>query len=169
MNQENSGIQAGEDNGLVVVRILGKGTHQNSHFLKKYLNHCLEQKKGKIQIDLSACTYMDSTFLGTLAGLGGKMKEKGLPPITLANATERVHGMIDALGIGLLFEMKQTGAPVADGKLEDLQKTAVSQDVKAREMLEAHQKLVEVSRENEAKFKDVIALLREEVSKQTSK
>jgi anti-sigma B factor antagonist len=163
MTEELSGIQAGEENGVVIVRVAGKGTHLNSHFMKKYLNYCLEQKRRDFELDLSQCTYMDSTFLGTLAGFGSKIKERGFPPMKLANATDRVRGMIEGLGIGILFEMVQKEIPSAE--LENLQGGKVSTDIKSREMLEAHENLVKVSHENEAKFRDVISLLREEVAK----
>jgi anti-sigma B factor antagonist len=167
MSAETSGIQAGQENGIVIVRVVGKGTHQNSHFLKKYLHQCLQSNHKNFELELDQCTYMDSTFLGTLAGFGSKLKEKSLPLMKIVNATDRVRGMIEGLGISILFELIQRNAPTQD--LKDLQGGKISVDVKSSEMLEAHETLVKVSHENEAKFRDVISLLKDEVAKKNPK
>lgn len=169
MTEELSGIQAGEINGIIKLRVVGKGTHQNSSFLKKYLLHCLSKKQQNFELELSQCTYMDSTFLGTLAGFGSKLKEQTLPPMKLVNPTDRVKGMIEGLGIGILFDMVQRAEETPPGELNALKKENVSIDTKSKEMLEAHENLVKVSKDNEAKFRDVISLLREEVSKKSTK
>jgi len=164
-HDESSGIQVGERNDTVLVRVEGRGTHLNSHLLKQFLGQCLSENSRSFQIDLSRCTYMDSTFLGMLAGVGGRVLERSLPPIQLLNATERVRDMIDNLGIFHLFEMvRETGPSCALDASRTLT-GKVSAEIKTHDMLEAHEKLVSISPQNEAKFRDVIELLREKTSK----
>ena len=163
MSEQHSGILVGKQGDITIVRIDGKGTHLNSHLLKQYLLQCLEEKLQHFCIDLSQCIYMDSTFLGTLAGIGIKVKERSLPSIQLLNPTERVQNMLEGLGIDHLFEIatqKETSKSLAP-----LEGKNVSQQEKAKEMLDAHAKLVEISPTNEAKFRDVITILREKVEK----
>ncbi len=159
MSEENSGILVGQKGNVTVVRIMGKGTHLNSHYLKQFLLQGIGEKPRAIHIDLSQCNYLDSTFLGMLAGLGCKMKERSLPSIRLINGTERIIGMLEGLGIDRLFELVKEQA-AADG-LKELKTASLSLEERSREMLEAHEKLVEVSPQNEVKFRDVIALLHE--------
>ncbi len=167
MSEETSGILVGEQEAVIMVRVKGRGTHQNSYFLKQYLLQCLDENRHLFQIDLSHCTYMDSTFLGMLAGIGSKVKERPLPPIKLVNTTERVLGMIQGLGIDHLFQMVHEEH--AKAPLNELRGNEISKETKSREMLEAHEKLVSISKTNEAKFRDVIELLRNKVGKPSSK
>jgi anti-sigma B factor antagonist len=167
MTEENSGIKVGEEGKTVFVRIDGRGTHLNSHLLKEYLLGCLGDNNRVFQIDLANCNYMDSTFLGMLAGLGIKVRDRGLSQIQLVNVNERVHGMLQNLGIDHLFQMADKKNAEAD--LTELSGEEISKDAKSREMLEAHEKLIAVSPANEAKFRDVIALLREKVKGTDSK
>ncbi len=164
MSEENSGIQAGEHGGVVFVRVDGKGTHLNSHLLKQYLLRCLDRSSRDFQADLSRCNYMDSTFMGMLAGIAGKIKERSLPPMKLVNPTERVREMLECLGIDHLFQMvheKRSTEPLAQ-----LSGPGINKEARSQEMLQAHEKLVEIAPANEARFRDVITLLREKTQKQ---
>lgn len=163
MSEEHSGILVGKQGDITFVRIDGKGTHLNSHLLKQYLLQCLDEKLHRFCIELSQCTYMDSTFLGTLAGIGIKAKQRGLPSIQLLNPTERAQNMLEGLGIDHLFEVVAQKAIMES--LTPLDGTDLNRQQKAQEMLDAHAKLVEISPTNEAKFRDVIAILREKVEK----
>ncbi|MDD2710220.1 MAG: STAS domain-containing protein [Verrucomicrobiae bacterium] len=163
MSEENSGILVGEDENSVVIRIQGRGTYLNSHLLKEYLTYCLGQSCRDIQLDMVNCTYMDSTFLGMLASVGSKNLAHSLPPIKVMNPTDRIRGMLENLGITHLFEVVKGMAVEAD--LKPLPSQEPDKADKSREMLEAHEALVAVSKGNEAKFKDVIALLKEKVRK----
>jgi anti-sigma B factor antagonist len=163
MIEQNSGIQVGPDGDVILVQVEGKGTHLNSHLLKQYLLQCLEKKRRLFQIDLSRCTYMDSTFLGMLAGLGIKTEQRSLPKIKLLNPTERIKGMLESLGIDQLFQFCDEERKASP--LSQLQGKEISKEEKSREILESHEKLVQAAPSNEAKFRDVITLLRQEVKK----
>ncbi|MBI4026839.1 MAG: STAS domain-containing protein [Verrucomicrobia bacterium] len=161
--ESSSGIQVGEQDEKTLLRVDGKGTHANSHLLKQYVLQCLGEKRHIFEVDLSRCAYMDSTFLGTLAGLGVKMKERSLPPIRLLNVSERIRGMLEGLGIDHLFELD--GENTLERPMTDLGGGELDKAARSREMLEAHEKLAAISPANEIKFHDVIALLREKVRK----
>jgi anti-sigma B factor antagonist len=161
MSEESSGILVGEEGTTVFVRVEGRGTHLNSHLLKEYMLGCIDQTNRNFQIDLATCVYMDSTFLGMLAGLGIKVQERSKKPIRIVNVNERVLGMLQGLGIDHLFAMSPSATTKLD--LTKLSGQEISKDAKSREMLEAHERLVKVAPTNNAKFRDVIALLKEKV------
>lgn len=161
MSEENSGILVGEEGTTVFVRVDGRGTHLNSHLLKEYMLGCIDQTDRDFQIDLAACVYMDSTFLGMLAGLGIKVRARSKKPIRIVNINERVLGMLQGLGIDHLFAITQSATTKLD--LTKLSGQEISKSAKSREMLEAHERLVEVDPSNQAKFRDVITLLKEKV------
>ncbi len=157
-NEDFSGILVGEHEGTVVFLIRGKGTQLNSHLLKQYLLECLEQNKTLFQIDLTSCTYMDSTFLGTLAGLSSKVRARASTLIQILNPTDRIMVMLENLGIESLFQI--TRQTVQPGNMLELEAGQVSKEAKSQEMLEAHEKLSEISPANAAKFRDIVTLLR---------
>lgn len=163
MSEENSGIQVSEGEGVVLVRVEGRGTHLNSHLLKQCFQLCLEEQRRSFGLDLSHCTYMDSTFLGVLAGLGARVKAGSRSPIQLLNPTERARGMLENLGIDHLFEVIHSDPPSV--LFTDVKGNSLSKDAKSHEMLEAHEKLVELSQGNAERFHDVVALLRKKVGK----
>ncbi len=163
MNNENSGIKARECGGIVFIRVEGKGTHLNSYLMKQYVLCCLNNNCRQFQVDLSRCTYMDSTFLGMLAGLGNKIKEWSPSLMDLINVTERIKEMLQDLGIGHLFHFTNDGR--ITGQMSELCGDRITKEQKSREMLEAHENLVSISPTNEAKFRDVLLLLREPVKK----
>ena len=51
-----------------------------------------------IQIDVGECSYMDSTFLGTLTGMALRTRERNLPPIQLVNLHQRIKANFDPTG-----------------------------------------------------------------------
>ncbi len=163
MSEEISGILVGEIAEGILIRVDGKGTHLNSHFLKQFMIQSMEEGKRSFQIDLSVCNYMDSTFLGMLAGIAGKVKALSLPRIRMLNATERVRGMLESLGINHLFDMVEV--TTGSATLKGLEGDTISLEERSRLMLEAHEKLVEVNASNAAKFRDVIGLLREKTKR----
>ncbi|MBI4024590.1 MAG: STAS domain-containing protein [Verrucomicrobia bacterium] len=163
VSEENSGIKAGQQGDDTLIRVEGKATHTNSHLLKQFMLQCLDENRRNFRMDLSRCTYMDSTFLGTLAGLGGKVRERTGSAIKLLNPAERVRGMLENLGIIHLFEtVNETDRAEP---LQDLGGKDVSNEARLRGMLEAHEKLAAVSSANEEKFRDVIEFLKEKVRK----
>lgn len=163
MEPPKTGILVAEEKEVILLRVEGKGTHLTSHLFKRYVHQCLSENRRQFHVDLSQCSYMDSTFLGMMAGIGIKLKERSFPAMKLVNINDRVRGMFEALGIDHLFELVQRAA--TSGEFKEVEGYANNVEGKARDMLEAHEKLVEVSTSNEAKFRDVIALLREEVRK----
>ena len=52
----------------VVIRIEGRASFQNSASLQQFLSEMRRQGRSRFVMDFQACTSMDSTFLGVLAG-----------------------------------------------------------------------------------------------------
>src|SRR5262245_54518955 len=53
----------------VTFRVEGRGTMNQSLPMRRCAERCLENGINSVRIDLRDCTYMDSTFLGTLLTL----------------------------------------------------------------------------------------------------
>ena len=70
-------ILVGVTDRAVHVRVEGKGSFQNSPGLKEFSKQMLERGFRNFVVDLNTCSVMDSTFMGTLAGIALRLREFG--------------------------------------------------------------------------------------------
>jgi anti-sigma B factor antagonist len=149
----------------VVVRVEGRASFANSGSLKDFFAEMLRQGKARFVIDFAACTSMDSTFLGVLAGAALELRRRQPPGrLILARVGERNLELIRNLGLHRLatvdagdFRLDFAGGGRAlDPKARD-------ELASARLVLEAHENLVNADAANAAKFQDVLAFLRNRV------
>ncbi len=162
-----SSIQVGVANGLVRIRVEGKGSFQNSASLKDFAKEMLSRGHREFVVDLGACPLMDSTFMGTLAGIALKLKGSGDDGnIHIVNLNERNQGLLCNLGLDQLLRVECTDFSGAEALLASsfLPPVPVDKLEDARTMLEAHEAVVLANPENEAKFKDVLEFLRSDIA-----
>lgn len=146
------------------IRVVGKGSFKNAGLLKKFAERCVELGDQRFQVDLGECTYMDSTFMGTLAGIAIRQKEARRAPLQLTRVDSRNRELLETLGLQTLMEINpaSTASPSA-AHTESLEGSEDKQSI-ARTMLEAHQNLVKVDQSNAPKFQDVITYLRDKLN-----
>ncbi|MBV9463600.1 MAG: STAS domain-containing protein [Verrucomicrobiae bacterium] len=161
-NKESSGILARLEGDVVCMKVVGKGTHLNSHLLKQFFQQVFDQNIHRIQIDVGECSYMDSTFLGTLTGIALRTREKNLPPIQLLNLHQRIKDMLTSLGVDSFFESGGfTEKPGSN--LQPVSGESPDIEEKTEEMISAHQALIQANANNVAKFQDVITLMQKKL------
>jgi len=119
-------------------------------------------------VDLRECPVMDSTFMGTLAGIALRLREIGQGTLHVTNLNERNGELLSNLGLDQLFVVDMCGVPLPDGA-DSASKSIASpggadREAQAQTMLEAHEALVEASPENLTKFKDVLEYLKQDLA-----
>ncbi len=165
MSSANLSVLVGKN--FVCIKIAGRANFASSPDFKTLLSELAQKGFGHFIIDLSECVLMDSTFLGVLAGFGMKLNPKGAPAergIELHGATARVSELLENLGAAHLF--KRTSGPLQlPSNLETCNPESIhpSHEMIARTSLEAHQTLMAMNPENEARFKDVAQFLAEDL------
>ena len=140
-----SSIQVGVANGLVHIRVEGKGSFQNSASLKDFAKEMLARGHREFVVDLAACPLMDSTFMGTLAGIALKLKGCGeLGSIHIVNLNERNQGLLCNLGLDQLLRVECTDFSGAASVLPTAFLPTAESDklAQAQTMLEAHEAVV---------------------------
>lgn len=162
MTTSTSGILAGCCNDRVWVRIEGKGSHQNSRELKAFLLSQIESTRGqRVVVDLSLCTGMDSTFMGMLACLNGKLEEAG-SGLHIINAGGRNGELLRGLGLDEIFPVEE-GCGCFSGtnpECAPIAASGCSKQERTEICLESHEALVAADERNAPKFRDVIDLMR---------
>lgn len=112
-------------------------------------------------VDLCNCPMMDSTFMGTLAGISLWLRELGEGCLSLVNLNNRNAESLCSLGLNQLFNVR-VSAIKKDGQALT---TPLKEDstARAQTILEAHEALIKMAPGNLPKFKDVIQYLKEEL------
>lgn len=151
----------------VVIRIEGRASFQNSASLQQFLAEMRRQGRTRFVMDFQACTSMDSTFLGVLAGAALELRKgDGGGSLVLCRVGERNLELIKNLGLHRLLivddgsneaQLRASGTALApQAKMNELEN--------ARLVLAAHENLVAAEEANRAKFQDVLAFLKGRVS-----
>lgn len=169
---QKSTVRAGHFDQTVWVKVDGRGTFQVSAGLKEYVRRMIVRGYRQIVIDLKDCELMDSTFMGTLAGIALRLREIGSGGLTVLRANERNSSLLENLGLDHLFSQSlPDGAadPAASQPAEEVPAgPAAGAEDERTTMIHAHETLIEVSPANEAKFRDVIELLKQEPDQESS-
>jgi anti-sigma B factor antagonist len=151
----------------VYIKVEGKGSFQNSPALKEFSREMLERGRRKFIVDLDHCPVMDSTFMGTLAGLALRLRESGEGSLLVRNVNERNSDLLRNLGLTNLFAMESKVAePLGEAPVEAeilAPSTPLDRADHAAYMLEAHEALVDAAPENLARFKDVLEYLKQDL------
>ncbi len=94
---------------LGFIKVVGRGSFQNSSCLKAFYQQLLKEGVRRFVVDLEACTYLDSTFLGILLGLGLKLREAGNGLLHILNANPRNLELLRNLGLDRLINIDGGG------------------------------------------------------------
>ena len=119
----------------------------------------IEQGKRRFVMDFEACTGMDSTFLGVMAGAALQLhKTNPRGSLVVSHLNERNNELVHNLGLNRLLTVDD-GMGVSRDDTAFLEQKVLSDELQAaRQVLDAHRNLVEADDHNEAKFRDVITL-----------
>ena len=174
---ELSKILVARNSNLGFVKVVGRGSFQNSGCLQTFYREMLKDGVNRFVIDLDACSYLDSTFLGTLLGLGLQLKNAGTGLLHILNASPRNLELLKNLGLDRLFHIDGRGVNgtsngsatrvdvngVMEKDLHEIACPTPTREQAAPTILEAHENLMEFDPRNVPKFKDVVEFLREDL------
>ena len=165
MSSANLSVFVGKN--FACIKIVGRANFASSPDFKTLLSELSQKGYNHYIIDLSGCLLMDSTFLGVLAGFGMKLNPDGAPTergIELHNASARVSELLENLGCVHLFKLTSGVMQLPDdAQASTPDSTHPSHEQITRTCLEAHQTLMSMNPENEARFKDVAQFLAEDL------
>lgn len=150
----------------VAIRIEGRASFQNSASLQQFLAEMRRQNRTRFVMDFQACTSMDSTFLGVLAGAALELRKlSGGGSLVLCRVGERNLELIKNLGLHrlLIVDEGPGDAPLRGGSALAPQ-PKMNELENARLVLAAHENLVAVDEANRAKFQDVLSFLKNRVA-----
>lgn len=149
------------------MKVEGKGTFLNSGDLKEFTREMVNRGYREFVVDLQGCAMMDSTFMGTMAGVALRLKELGQGHLHVVHCGERSRNLLNGLGLDQIFSIHANGSVAP--QCETLEQTGQAESPEekkqetAQQMLDAHQALCEAVPQNVAKFKDVLDYLKQDL------
>ena len=164
-----SSIQVGVNGPSVWVRVAGRGSFLNSGSLKEFAREMVNRGFREFVFDLQDCVMMDSTFMGTMAGMALRVKELGPGRLRVIHCGERSLELLSGLGLDQILDIQSNGATAPE--CEELTKptgapavgSADAKREQAGTMLEAHEALCQAVPENLTRFKDVLEYLKHDL------
>lgn len=156
--------------GIVVIKVIGKGTHLQSPALRHVFEITRDLKPAPQYIfDLEQCTMMDSTFMGTMASIGLYQRNALGTQTIVTNMDEHVHYLLDTLGLKYIMDLRTQGrepyTAQAERNLKPVESPNISHVDRIVMMIEAHERLVSIDNQNEVKFQGVLKSLRESLER----
>lgn len=167
MQQNNDDLQAAFADDILFVRVIGRGSFKVAAPMKQFIfDSCSTHSVNTIVLDLAECIGMDSTFMGVLAGLSGRLK-KNNKKLELINLSKKNANLLATLGVDqvLAFYSHSHGHNVPEPETESLPMDQATKKQMAETALQAHRNLTQISEENKPRFKRVIELLKEDVDR----
>lgn len=158
--------------GLAVVRVSGRGSFANSVEFKQLADHLADKRGGhdyRIIVDLDSTITLDSTFMGALAGVGLRHKRDTGLPMILCNVNDQCCRLLGTVGIRHFVDVRPSGvdAPgLKDSDFKQADSAEVSRADRIVHMIEAHENLVNIDGDNQARFEGVLKYLNESLSRE---
>lgn len=160
------------------LRCTGRGSFVNSPALKSVAEQYLTDGGKAIVVDLELCPGVDSTFMGTLAGLARRCMAAG-GSLQIASPTTRAREAMESLGLDMLMDIdpmdafwtedidSRRAALAGDGEAAVAEEEPLSELARTRHVLEAHNTLRSMNRQNDETFGYVCETLEEDLLRQT--
>ncbi|WP_353566074.1 STAS domain-containing protein [Haloferula sargassicola] len=167
VNEQNA-IFWGTFEGFVWIRCEGKGSFLQSPALKECAQQGEKHGRRRFVIDLEKCSGMDSTFMGTLAGLSTRMRRSG-GDVQIASPGSKNRQSLEDLGLDHLLDIEPADAEWR-GHVDDIRSDLKSFSPngpqglgeRARHVLDAHRDLASTSDQNARRFKGVLDVLQKQ-------
>jgi len=134
-----------------VVCIEGRGTMRQSPTVREFICRLLGADAGTVDLDLGACTYLDSTFLGCILDLHKHYGTTRPPRFKVTATPAQARKLFGSTRLDMVLNISDTCAPV-NGAWHTLPTKAVDAREVARHVMQCHRFLSEVEGPNQAAF-----------------
>ena len=173
MAPENDAMMVAIQLPRAVVIVRGRGTFKAAPALKKFGGTAVDAGCALLLLDMRDCVGMDSTFMGVVGGLAVRIRKERSGELAMVNLSGKNKALLATLGLDRFVKTEgaegELAAFVGGAEMAKLDASAANREVTTQTMLDAHHTLVDISPDNMAKFKDVIAYLQDEMQRAREK
>lgn len=156
-------IYYAERKNIIYIKANGHITAQICFGLRQRVFERLDRMPKIIEIytDLSACVYMDSTFMGLLIGFNKKFNHLDNKKLCIIHPSTESLSHLSDLGLDDILSYSDTDIPFP----EDMEMISQKEKVSAEFILKAHENLIEISDDNRKRFRIIKELLTKQIKK----
>ena len=147
-----------------VVRIEGRGTMRQSPTVREFICRLLSAEAGTVELDLGACTYLDSTFLGCLLDLHKRFGTSRPPRFKVSATPAQARKLFGSTRLDTILNISDPCPPI-NGAWHTVPTKAGDAREVARHVMECHRFLSEVEGPNQAAFARIAEQMEREVGK----
>ena len=149
-------ILHGSHEGVQVLRYQGVIRYTLCPALDAFIQERLKSEKLRgFVVDLTAVDAIDSTNLGILARLTGRMQKRKLPKVTLVSNRPAINEVVEGMGLEKVFHMVSESGMELEEMREVPRETPGDEDV-PRLLIESHRALMALNERNRDQFRDVV-------------
>lgn len=156
--------------GVIWIKFFGRADFKWSVQFKNVMTELWRRGHRRFILEMRDCSNLDSTFIADLIQIGRTFAEENRQRpdaafLQLANPNSRVLESIESIGVSQFFKVIQTASPGSENFGACLETDTPSRLETTRNCWKAHQFLGELSEENQARFKDVVGFLAEDLKR----
>lgn len=133
------------------IRVEGRGTMRESRTASEFAARTLEVPGATLTIDLSACDYLDSTFLGCLVEMQNRAGRAAPPRFVASAPPEKVKKLLGPTKLDLVVKTTAQPPEVVGEYLALPAADPLSANI-MRHVMECHRRLAELGGPQQAAF-----------------
>jgi anti-anti-sigma regulatory factor len=145
------------------LRIEGKGTMVQSRPAETFIGEALAIGESIVVLDLSGCTYLDSTFLGCLLGLNRRF---GAQRLRISAPTELTRKLFGPTRLDMVLHVT-TDLPDPIGEFVEITSDAKDSTDMARHIMECHRRLADIPGPQQVAFAAIAQQMARELETRT--
>jgi anti-anti-sigma factor len=147
------------------IRVEGRGTMHESPAVREFAAQCLDQQRELIlSVDLFACEYLDSTFLGCLVGVHRRSRSEPQMQLFVCCDAGKRQRLLGPTRLDTLFHCVET-TPEPAGPWVALPPPELAKRDFGLHVLECHERLSELQCPSAGAFKTVVEQLSRELGR----
>lgn len=157
-----SWLDAARSTSAMVIRIGGVGSMHLAVTFRDLMDDTFAGTSKQVLLDFSACSGVDSTFMGTLVQVTDRFRTAGRR-VRLYNISPRCQEQLELLGVLAFLDMASDQPFPSDLAYTRLVPERASAARRLEQIREAHERLCELSEANRQRFGEFIATLGQEL------
>jgi hypothetical protein len=135
--------------------------------MKQWAETHVAAGKHCVVVDLELCTGMDSTFMGTMAGIAIRLAKLPDGVLQVTGANDKNRNSLEDLGLSMLLEIEPQDAVWKDNITNirnSLKECSITTSVdRTQHVFDAHKLLCDADESNDEKFSTVLDVLEAEL------
>ena len=159
-------VEVARSSDAVYARVTGLGNFNNAGPFREYCEAAFDDGLRCVIVDLSECTGLDSTFMGTLVGFvtfdSSDYEDTRPIAVTVVNATPVAQRAMASLGLPAMLYVKAEHVSCPETRLTRLREGWMDQKRRTKLVLDAHEHLARMDSANAERFGPFIEKLAKE-------